>query len=60
VVDPEDRRLGEGAEQDPVELSCGVGVVPERLLDDDAGAARLVGPGELLHDQLEHRGRDGR
>src|SRR2546425_8771361 len=59
VVDPEDRCLIEGAEQDPVELLRGGDVVAERFLDDDAGAVRAARLAELLHDQLEQHGRDG-
>jgi hypothetical protein len=59
VVDPENRRLVEGSEQDPVELPRGSDVVAERLLDDDASAVRAARLAELLHDQLEERRRDG-
>ena len=40
VIDAEDRRLVEGAEQDAVELLRRGEVVAEGLLDDDAGAVR--------------------
>ena len=59
MVDAEDRRLVEVAEQDAIEV-LGRGEVPaERFFDDDAatpGAARLA---QLFHDHCEHRGRDG-
>src|SRR5213083_1328277 len=42
VVDPEDRRLVESSEQNPVELPRGSDVVAERLLDDDAAALRTA------------------
>jgi hypothetical protein len=60
VVDPEDRCFVEGSEQDPVELPRGGDVVAERLLDDDAGAVHTARLGELVHDQFEHHGRDGK
>jgi hypothetical protein len=58
VIDPEDRCLVEGSEQDAVERPRGDDVVAERLLDDDARVRRAP-LGELLHDQLEQHGRDG-
>ena len=42
MVDPEDRPLVEGAEQDLVELLRGVEVAAERLLDDDACSAGKI------------------
>src|SRR6266849_10016457 len=58
MVDAKDPRLVEAAEQRAVELLGGGQVTAEGLLDDDTGAARTAGLAQLLHDQLEHRGRD--
>src|SRR5438094_5153205 len=58
VVDPEDRCLVEGSEQNPVELPRGSDVVAERLLDDDAAALRTARLDELLDDQFEQHARD--
>src|SRR5262249_46175762 len=60
VIDPKDRGFVEGSEQDAIELPRGGGVVAERLLDDDAGAARSAHLDELLDDQFEQHGRDGK
>ena len=59
VVDAEDRRLVESAQEDLVERLRRVEVVAERLLDDDPGARGAARLAELLHDQLEQAGRDG-
>ena len=58
VVDPEDVRLDERAEQDPVQLARRRKVLAEGLLDDDAGPFRASGLSQLLHDGAEERGRD--
>src|SRR5438477_12160336 len=48
AVDAVDRRLVEVAQQDAVERPRRPQVPPERLLHDDAGAARAPGRAELL------------
>ena len=60
MVDAEDRRLVEGREQDPVELLCRAEVSAEGLFENDAGALGAARLGELLHDEPEERGRDGK
>ena len=52
VVDPEDVALDERAEQDPIQIARRGEVVPEGLLDDDAGALGAAGLGQLFHDAV--------
>ena len=58
VVDPEDVALDESAEQDPIQLARRGEVLPERLLDDDAGAVRAPRLRQLLDDRSEQRRRN--
>ena len=59
VVDAEDRRLVEAAEQRPVQLPRRGEVRPKGFFDDHAGALGTARLGQLIHDQPEQRGRDG-
>ena len=56
VVDPEDVALDERAEQDPIQLARRGEVLPEGLLDDDAGALRAARSRQLFHDRPKSGG----
>ena len=58
MVDAEDRRLGEHAEQNPVELLRRREIVAERLLDDDACALAQPDCTKLLDHRLKQARRN--
>ncbi len=57
VVDPKNRFLVEGPEQDPVELLRRGDIMTKGFFDDDAGALGAAGLGQLLDHKLEQRRR---
>src|SRR5215831_3139895 len=59
MVDAEDRRLVEGAEQGTVERLRRGEIVTERFFNDDASAVRASSFAQLFHNRLEQPGRDG-
>src|SRR4030095_14819466 len=59
MIDAEDVLLVEAAEQNPIELLRRGEVVTEGFFNDDTSALGAVRLGQLFHDQLEQRGRDG-
>ena len=59
VIDAEDGGLGEGGEEDAVELLGGSEIVAEGLFDDHARAFGGAGFDELLDYFFEERRRDG-
>ena len=48
----------ESGEQYPVEVVRGGEIMPERLLDNDAGSVSAIGVGELFHYGAKQRGWD--
>src|SRR5262249_22492448 len=60
MIDAEDRLLVESTEQNLVEDLCRGEVPAEGLFNNDARAVGTTRLGQLLHDQPEQYGRDGK
>src|SRR5208282_2597085 len=58
MVDPENRRLIELAENNFIQMSCGLQVMAEGLLDDDPSIGCAAAIFQFFEHRFEHDGRD--
>src|SRR5208282_1762317 len=60
MINSENRGFIELPEKDLIQMSRGLQIVTERLLNDDAGVGRAAAMRQLFEHRFEHGGRDGK